>query len=85
MMEIASLEKVCRTVRRDIINMTADAASGHPGGSLSCVEMLMALYYNIMKVDPSNPGWEERDRFVLSKGHACPALYAVLAVPHLLD
>ena len=69
----------CRQLRRDIINMTADAASGHPGGSLSIVEMLACLYYNTMNIDPANPHWEDRDRFVLSKGHSAPALYAVLA------
>ena len=69
----------CRQLRRDIINMTADAASGHPGGSLSIVEMLACLYYNTMNIDPANPRWEDRDRFVLSKGHSAPALYAVLA------
>ena len=56
------------------------AASGHPGGSLSCMDMLTALYFNEMKVDPANPQWEDRDRFVLSKGHCSPALYAVLAL-----
>ena len=69
----------CRQIRKDIINMTADAASGHPGGSLSVVEILACLYYNKMRTDPANPGWEDRDRFVLSKGHSAPALYAVLA------
>ena len=73
------LTRKCRQLRRDIINMTADAASGHPGGSLSIVEMLACLYYNTMNVDPANPHWEDRDRFVLSKGHSAPALYAVLA------
>ena len=73
------LTRKCRQLRRDIINMTADAASGHPGGSLSVVEMLACLYYNTMNVDPANPHWEDRDRFVLSKGHSAPALYAVLA------
>ena len=67
------LETKCRQIRRDIINMTADAASGHPGGSLSVVEILACLYYNKMRVDPKNPHWEDRDRFVLSKGHfGCP-------------
>lgn len=56
------------------------AASGHPGGSLSCADALTALYFNEMNVDPANPRWEERDRFVLSKGHCAPALYAVLAL-----
>ena len=56
------------------------AASGHPGGSLSCMDALTTLYFNEMKVDPANPHWEDRDRFVLSKGHCAPALYAVLAL-----
>ena len=55
------------------------AQSGHPGGSLSCIDALTALYFNEMNVDPANPAWEERDRFVLSKGHCAPALYATLA------
>ena len=56
------------------------ASSGHPGGSLSCADALTALYFNEMNVDPTNPGWNARDRFVLSKGHCAPALYAVLAL-----
>lgn len=56
------------------------ASSGHPGGSLSCADALTALYFNEMNVDPNNPGWDARDRFVLSKGHCAPALYAVLAL-----
>ena len=72
-------EKKCRSIRRDIIEMLYKCQSGHPGGSLSAVEIISALYYRVMKVDPRNPQMEDRDRFVLSKGHACPALYAVLA------
>ena len=56
------------------------ANSGHPGGSLSCLDALTALYFNEMNVDPANPKWEDRDRFVLSKGHCAPALYATLAL-----
>ena len=56
------------------------ASSGHPGGSLSCMDALTALYFNEMNVDPADPKWEDRDRFVLSKGHCAPALYAVLAL-----
>lgn len=74
----ADIRKICTQVRRDIINMTADAGCGHPGGSLSIVEALVALYYHTMKIDPKQPKDENRDRFVLSKGHAAPALYAVL-------
>jgi len=66
-------------LRCDILEMIHTSGSGHPGGSLSVVEILMALYYNMAKIDPKNPRWEERDRIVLSKGHAAPALYAILA------
>ena len=78
-MTTQELANVCRQVRRDIINMTANAGSGHPGGSLSAVEMLTSVFYTQMRVDPKNPDWEDRDRFVLSKGHAAPCYYAVLA------
>ena len=66
-------------LRADILTMVHNAASGHPGGSLSIVEILMALYYEVANVDPKNPNMENRDRIVLSKGHAAPALYAILA------
>ncbi|WP_101908349.1 transketolase [Marasmitruncus massiliensis] len=78
-MNIAQQQEKAKQLRADILKMLYTCQSGHPGGSLSCVEMLMALYYNTIKVDPKNPRWEDRDRVVLSKGHACPALYAVLA------
>ena len=74
-----NLKKKARQYRRDILDMLYECQSGHPGGSLSCVEILQALYENVMKYDPKNPHWEERDRMVLSKGHACPTLYAILA------
>ena len=77
-MTIHELEATCRQVRRDIINMTADAGSGHPGGSLSATEILVALYFQKMNVDPQNPKAPQRDRLVMSKGHATPGLYAVL-------
>ena len=79
-MTIQELAGVCKEVRRDIINMTANAGSGHPGGSLSAVEMMTGIFYTQMRVDPKNPKWEDRDRFVLSKGHCTPALYPVLAL-----
>jgi len=78
-MNIAQQQDKAKALRADIVKMLYHAQSGHPGGSLSCLEILMALYYNVAKVDPKNPKWPERDRIVLSKGHACPALYAVLA------
>lgn len=73
------LEGIARRVRHHIVQMVAEAGSGHPGGSLSCADILVALYFRVLHVDPNRPEWPERDRFVLSKGHACPALYAVLA------
>ncbi len=72
-------EKKAKELRAEILKMLYACQSGHPGGSLSCVEMLMALYYEVMKIDPKNPQDPDRDRFVLSKGHACPTLYAILA------
>ena len=72
-------EKKAKELRAEILKMLYACQSGHPGGSLSCVEMLMALYYDVMKIDPKNPKDPNRDRFVLSKGHACPTLYAILA------
>ncbi len=66
-------------IRRDILQMIHRAGSGHPGGSLSLVEILCHLYWNEMRIRPGEPHWDQRDRLVLSKGHAAPALYAVLA------
>jgi len=73
------LEEISKQIRWDVVRMIGLAGSGHPGGSLSCVEALVCLYFYKMKHDPTNPSWPERDRFVLSKGHAAPTLYAVLA------
>jgi len=78
-LNIHALEATCTKIRRHIINMTANAASGHPGGSLSVTEILVALYFSKMNVDPQKPQEISRDRLVLSKGHAAPALYACLA------
>ena len=77
-MDIQALEAKAKQVRRDIITMVAKAGAGHPGGSLSCTDALVALYFDVMKIDPQNDKDPERDRFVLSKGHAAPALYGVL-------
>ena len=74
-----TLQEKARQLRLDTINELYEAQSGHPGGSLSCMDILVALYYNVMNIRPEEPRWEERDRFVMSKGHCCPALYAVLA------
>ncbi len=73
------LEGIARTLRRHIINMTASAASGHPGGSLSSVEIVTALFFKVLRHRPTEPEWAERDRFILSKAHAAPLLYAALA------
>lgn len=78
-MQTTNLDEKVKQLRADILTMIYKAQSGHPGGSLSCLEMLMSLYYKAAKVDPKNPEAEDRDRIVLSKGHGCPALYAVLA------
>ena len=75
---LARLAERARCMRRHIIRMTSAAGSGHPGPSFSPVEILAALYFSEMRIDPANPSWAERDRFVLSKGHAAPVLYAAL-------
>ena len=77
-MEIKELQKIAKDLRRDIIEMIYGAKSGHPGGSLSIADIMAVLYWNEMNVDSANPKMENRDRFVLSKGHAAPALYATL-------
>lgn len=73
------LNEITNVIRKDIVSMICKSKSGHPGGSLSAVEILTALYFDQMNIDPTNPKMEDRDRFVLSKGHAAPALYAILA------
>jgi len=77
--DLARLAHLCQAMRRDIIEMVAAAGSGHPGGSLSAVEIVATLYGDVLHHDPANPAMPERDRFVLSKGHAAPVLYAALA------
>ena len=77
---IRDLKKKAITMRQEIIKMTSKANSGHLGGSLSCVDILVALYFHQLKCNPQNPSWPGRDRFILSKGHAAPALYATLAL-----
>lgn len=73
------LEILAYELRRDVIDMVYHGGSGHPGGSFSIAEIVVALYWHAMRVDPSRPDWEERDRLVLSKGHAAPMVYAALA------
>ena len=78
-MSIEELEKMAVVIRCDIIDMICTASAGHPGGSLSAADIVTALYFRVMRIDPANPDWPERDRFILSKGHACPVWYAALA------
>ena len=76
---ITELEERARQLRCDVVQMIHDAGSGHPGGSLSAAEFIAALYFQRLRIDPARPDWPERDRFLLSKGHAAPVLYAALA------
>ncbi len=77
--DVKALEEKALDIRHDVLNMIYHAKAGHPGGSLSAVEVITALYFHVMNIDPQDPKWENRDRFILSKGHACPTLYAALA------
>ncbi len=80
------ISKIADECRLDILTMIEKAGSGHPGGSLSAIDIIATLFFSEIKMDPKNPAWPDRDRFILSKGHAVPALYAVLAklgaIPH---
>ena len=76
---VQELKKLATIFRKDIIEMTGAAGSGHPTSSLSTVEILTTLYFNVLRHDPKRPDWPDRDRFILSKGHAAPALYVFLA------
>src|SRR4030043_1814244 len=73
------LATIAKKLRRHVIAMTGKAGSGHPGGSLSAADIVTTLYFKILRHDPKNPRWKDRDRFILSKGHAAPILYAALA------
>ena len=75
-----ALRATAKEVRKNILSMIHTAQSGHPGGSLSAADMMTALYFSELRLDPENPGWDGRDRFVLSKGHVCPVLYTCLAM-----
>ena len=77
---IQQLQNTCVDLKKNIITMIYKAQSGHPGGSLSVAEFVTACYFREMNIDPENPKWPDRDRFVLSKGHVCPAQYAALAM-----
>ena len=82
---LENLKQMAKTIRRDIVEMLTESNSGHPGGSLSAVEVMTTLYFHEMKVDPTNPRMVDRDRFVLSKGHAAPVLYSTLARKGFFD
>ena len=79
------LEQKARKLRREILKMLTTAGSGHTGGSLSAADIVTALYFSVMKHNPEDPKWAERDRFILSKGHAAPVLYAALALSGYFD
>jgi transketolase len=79
------LKEKAKAIRRLIIEMLLGAGSGHPGGSLSSVEIITSLYFHIMRHRPENPAWPARDRFILSKGHCCPTLYSALALSGYFD
>lgn len=85
MKDIEVLKATATNIRKSIIQMVSTAKSGHPGGSLSLADILTVLYYDEMNIDPKNPKCEDRDRFVLSKGHASPAIYATLAEKGFFD
>lgn len=78
-LDVSELKSMARIIRTDILKMIHAARSGHPGGSLSAADIVTALYFNVLDVDSEQPRWEDRDRFILSKGHCCPVLYACLA------
>lgn len=81
----AHIAAMAYQLRQDVIEMVHQGGSGHPGGSFSSAEILATLYWHVLKVDPSNPGWNERDRFILSKGHSAPILYAALGEKGYFD
>src|SRR5277367_4327819 len=76
---VAELQSIAKQMRREIVEMITFAKSGHPGGSLSAVEIVVTLFFDVMRHDPANPKWPDRDHFILSKGHACPVLYTAMA------
>ena len=82
---VDELKRIANRIRVEIIKMIGMAGSGHPGGSLSAVELLVARYFRVLRHDPQNPTWPDRDRFILSKGHGCPVLYATYAEAGYID
>ncbi|HLJ25094.1 MAG TPA: transketolase [Candidatus Angelobacter sp.] len=82
---IVELKRLANRLRIEIVKMIGSAGNGHPGGSLSEVELLVSLYFRVLRHNSKDPNWQDRDRFILSKGHGCPALYAVLAEAGYID
>ena len=82
---VEELKEFATDLRKKVVTMLYEAGSGHPGGSLSAADYVTACYFSEINVDPKNPKWEDRDRFVLSKGHSCPVLYAALATRGFFD
>ena len=76
---VPDLQAIAKKVRREIVEMITEAKSGHPGGSLSAVEIVVTMFFDVLRHDPQNPKWPDRDHFILSKGHAAPVLYSVMA------
>jgi transketolase len=77
--KIRRLERIAWELRKDVVRMFAHSGTGHFGGSLSCAEIVACLYFDVLQIDPTNPKWDGRDRFIISKGHSCPTVYAALA------
>jgi len=77
--DVEELKNISKRIRIKILHMLTQAGSGHTGGSLSAADIATAIYFSKMKFDPANPKWEERDRFIMSKGHAAPLIYAIMA------
>jgi len=82
---VEELERTARELRKKVVTMIYQAQSGHPGGSLSAADFVTAVYFREMNIDPQNPKWPDRDRFILSKGHVCPIQYAALATLGYFD
>ncbi len=83
--DLLYLQECARQIRRDVVEMIYRCKDGHPSPSFSAADIIAALYFHIMNIDPQNPDWENRDRFILSKGHGCPALYSALARKGFFD
>lgn len=83
--DVRRLSEVACELRRRVLRMIHAASSGHPGGSLSAADIVSVLYFHVMRISPEEPDWPDRDRFILSKGHACPVLYCALAMRKYFD